>query len=105
MTREFWKPKLVPSLDPVEFLQDKGEDCYSVGKGKLALHFEGNFTVSGTQETLTVNFNDPELLVLIMLEGNIVRVYHVPYSRLVGLESIHEGDAGSKEITAHYFRN
>ena len=85
MNKAFWKQKLSKLL-----VEDGGEpEVYGV-KGEVSFWCEGGLKVTGNQKTLSVNFRDPDMLVLITMKGSTLRIYRIPYARLVSFELIHK---------------
>jgi hypothetical protein len=107
MTREFWMPKMLPFLIPIEALKELREDAYEVkGKLKMVFLFDGGFNVTGEKDNVSINFNDPDLLIL-MTGPNPVHIYRIPYHRLVGFDLIISSKKSGKmsDDTIKFFRN
>jgi len=103
MTRSFWKRKIRHWLEPDPTLHPMGEDVYSPQKKlKIAFWFEGGLKVTGDNSDLSVNFNDPDLLILSLLVRKTIRIYRVPYSRLVCFELI-RGGAKDEDVFTNRF--
>ena len=93
MTKSFWKPKLLPFLAEDTVLNAKGADVYGLrAKQKITFWFDGGLKVTGSKSSLTVNFKDPDLLVLSSMVRKTIRIYRVPYARLICFELIFEAE-------------
>jgi hypothetical protein len=104
--QKIWKQKLLPFLVPNETLNKLGEDVYGFReKGSISFWFEGGLKVSGNNETLSVNFKDEDLLVLSTLMRKTIRIYRIPYARLVSFELTHSAEAKAAEPELRFFRN
>ena len=81
-------------MEPNGEMNKLGEDLYCVKeKYKVVFWFEGGLKVTGTQASLSVNLKDPHLLILSTLIRKTMRIYRIPYERLVCFELIRGGDA------------
>ena len=107
MTREFWMPRMLPYLIPIEAMREIGEEAYEVKeKLQMVFLFDGGFKVSGEKDKVSISFKEADLLVL-MTGPNPVQIYKIPYHRLVGFELIHSTKKGGKkdDDSRWYFRN
>jgi hypothetical protein len=103
MTREFWMRKMLPFLIPIEAMKKVGEDAYEVKKKlQMIFLFEGGVKVSGEKNKVSIHFNDPDLLIL-MTGPNPVKIYRIPYQRLIGFELVNESK--KMEDSFQFFRN
>jgi len=106
MNKSFWKEKLVALLVPNAEMNKQGMDVYGLGeKRKITLWFEGGLKISGDAKTLTLNFTDPDLMVVSTLIRKTIRIYRIPYARLVCFESIFEGKDESLESVSRFSLN
>jgi len=102
MTGKRWIAACQYFLQPHPELFPAGEKVY-VPKGNLhvTLWFEGDLQVSGNSQSLQLNFNTDEYLVLALHEGTTERSFRVPWERLVSFEIALErksGDDSSRDL-------
>lgn len=103
MTKNFWKSKLLPFLEPSV---DLGPEIYDwKGPLKVAFWFEGGLKVVGGIGTLGLSFSDADLMILSTLIGKKVRIYRVHYSRLVCFELISGAGDKTSESTSRFLLN
>jgi hypothetical protein len=104
MTKDFWMRKMLPFLNLIKAFEERGEKAYEVREElRMTFLFDGGFKVSGEKDNVYINFDDPDLLIL-MIGPNPIQIYRIPYSRLVGFELITE--SSEEDIGAiKFFRN
>jgi hypothetical protein len=83
-----------------------GEDKIFVPNPGLTIRFwfEGNLQVGGDENSLMINLNEPQLLVLAVTEGGKDRIFRVPWARMVSLELCREVGTGQERL-AKIFTN
>ena len=98
-------PKMLPYLIPIETLKKLGEEAYEVReKLQMVFLFDGGFKVSGEKNNVSIHFTDPDLLIL-MTGPNPVKIYRMPYHRLIGFELIRDSEGKKMEESIQFFRN
>jgi hypothetical protein len=105
MSKSLWKRKLKLFLKPHPVLHPAGEDVYVPTRElKIAFWFEDGLKVVGDEDSLQINFNDPDLLVLAVEAKKASHIYRVPWRRLVCFELIRDSEV-TEETTQRFFLN
>jgi hypothetical protein len=105
MTKEFWIAKMMPFLIPIKAVKKLGGEAYGVmEKTEMIFLFEGGFKVSGEKDNISIHFTDPDLLIL-MTGPNPVKIYRIPYHRLIGFELIRDSEGKTMEDSIQFLRN
>lgn len=100
-------PRILPYLAPIKACAELGQEAYEVVDDlKIVFLFDGGFKVSGEKDTVSIRFDDPDLLV-VMTGPNPVEIYRVPYNHLVGFELIMSGEESGemRSDSVKFFRN
>lgn len=104
MDQKFWKQKLSAFIVKHPFFlnpeKDKHEqdDIFTQREGlKIRFWFEGNLQIEGENETLEINFNSLDMLVLSKRSDKLDNIYRIPWNRLVSFELI-IGDEASQKL-------
>ncbi len=99
MEQDFWKNKLNSFLvkHPMFDGADPEEDIFTPYKNlKIRFWFEGEIQIEGEYETLEINYNSPDMLVLAKRNDDVQNIFRIPWKRLVSFELIIGNEATQK---------
>ena len=101
MEQNFWRNKLNVFLvkHPLYDMDDLEieEEIYTPRENlKIRFWFEGNLQVEGSYNELEINYNSPDLLVLIKESNEVRNIYRVLWSKLICFELIIGSEANQK---------
>ena len=101
MEQNFWRKKLNVFLvkHPLYDRDDSEieEEIYTPRENlKIRFWFEGNLQVEGSYYELEINYNSPDLLVLIKESNEVRNIYRVLWSKLICFELIIGSEANQK---------
>lgn len=99
MAEKFWKDKLQFFIVEHPRFAGSDENIFTPKEGlKIRFWFEGNLQVEGEYETIQINYNSSDILVLSKGESDESRnIFRVPWKRLVSFELI-IGDESSQDL-------
>jgi hypothetical protein len=105
MTGKRWRTTIRFFLDEHPKLFPAGEKVYVPKTGlTVSLWFDGGLCVSGDANSLELNYNSPDLLVLSLTDAKQHRIFRVPWNRLVSFELAFDRRT-SDEVSRRYFLN
>ena len=104
MEQDFWRQKLNPFIVKHPFFlnpdieEHEEEDIFTPREGlKIRFWFEGNIQIEGEFETLEINFNSYDILVLSKRGDGLDNIFRIPWKRLISFELI-IGDEASQKL-------
>ncbi|MGD0539245.1 MAG: hypothetical protein ABSC03_16560 [Verrucomicrobiota bacterium] len=105
MNKAFWWRQLKSFVDPHPALHPKAGEIY-VPRDHLtiSIYADGPLKITGASDSLDINFNDPDFLVLATEHRAISHIYRILWQRLIGFEVI-SGSGTPKEISKRFFLN
>lgn len=85
MKQEYWWSTIQFFFDKHPLLFKAGEQAYTP-RTACCFYLEGNLGIRGNAESLIMNLNSHDILVLISKVGNEESVFRVPWERLISFE-------------------
>ncbi|PHQ35863.1 hypothetical protein [Rhodopirellula bahusiensis] len=94
MDAESWKKHIQFFLTPHPVYHEAGEDMYVPREGyTVASIFTGGLRIVGDTETLEVNYNNPDLLILSLNTTATSHIYRFDWDHLVAFELVRDNEA------------
>lgn len=99
MVKKIWKSQLRTFIVEHPRFEGSEKDIFTPRKDlKIRFWFEGNLQIEGEYQTLEINYNSPDILVLSKGESDELKnIFRVPWKRLVSFELI-IGDESSQAL-------
>ncbi|HRG56487.1 MAG TPA: hypothetical protein PLG56_10635 [Lacunisphaera sp.] len=103
--KAFWWRELKFFIEPHPVLHPEAGEIY-VPRDHLKITFyaDGPLKITGDSDSLDINFNDSDFLVLATEHRGVSHIYRILWRRLIGFELI-SASGTSEEVTKRFFLN